>query len=205
MKGKNYANRKPVEERPESDNYPTPIPLIYELVKLGIIPDVKLHDPCAGDRQLVNTLRGFGYDCTGSDIRDKPSVDFLEDFTERECVVTNAPFSCFDSIISHAKDISPVVISIGKTNFFGAHSRNTEGLWKNLKHVYAFDRQIEYRGPLGEENCHVGMIVTGWFVWDRSWNKRYWNMSVIDVNKYCTLGPLEKRPSEKKSVDSEKV
>lgn len=204
MKGKNYAARKPIEERPESDNYPTPIPLIYELVKTGEIPDVKIHDPCAGDRQLVKTLNGFGFDCTGSDIRDSPSVDFLEDFTERECIVTNAPFSCFDAIISHAKDVSPIVISIGKTNFFGAHSRNVEGFWKSLRHVYVFDRQIEYRTPLGSEEVNVGMLVSGWFVWDRSWNESYWKMSPIDVNKYCTLGALEKRSNNKKSVDTAK-
>jgi hypothetical protein len=37
MNGKAYANRKPVAERPQSDDYPTPIALGIELAKLGIL------------------------------------------------------------------------------------------------------------------------------------------------------------------------
>lgn len=199
--GKAYANRKPIEERPESDNYPTPIPAVIELANTGILKkNVKYHDPCAGDRQLVNTMNRLGFMCTGSDIRDENPVDFLEDFTRRECILTNAPFSDFDNIINHAQEVAPIVISIGKTNFFGAHGRNINGFWKHLKHVYVFDRQIEYRTPIGSMEMNIGMLTSGWFLFDRRWNKPFWQMSLLDVNKYCTLGPIEKRVPKKKKA-----
>jgi hypothetical protein len=191
MNGKAYANRKPVNERPESDNYPTPIPLIIELEKLGILKRrVVYHDPGCGDGQLVNTINSLGYKCTGDDIR-MTGNDFLLDTRKREAILTNAPFSIYDDFILHAKEVSPIVISIGKTNFFGSHSRTTNGLWRNLKFVYTFDRQIDYRTPLGSMELNVGNLVTCWYVWDRSWKKDYAIMRTIDVQKYCTLGAVK--------------
>lgn len=191
MKGKAYANRKPVEERPESDNYPTPIPLIIELARLGVLNKrTKYHDPGCGDGQLVDTVKRLGYHCTGDDIR-MTGNDFLLDNRKREAILTNAPFSIYDDFILHAKKVAPVVISIGKMNFLGSHSRTTNGIWKNLKAVYAFDRQIDYRSPLGSMELNVGNLVTAWFVWDRSWKKDYAMMRTIDVQKYCTLGAVK--------------
>jgi len=191
MNGKAYANRKPAEERPESDNYPTPIPLIHQLLGRGILSvRTRYDDPGCGDGQLVRTVNAMGYHCTGDDIR-MTGVDFLTDNRKREAILTNAPFSIYDEFILHAKEVAPIVISIGKTNFLGSHSRTTNGLWKNLKAVYVFDRQVDYRTPLGSMELYVGNLITGWFVWDRSWHKDYAMMRTINIQKYCTLGAFK--------------
>lgn len=192
MNGKAYANRKPASERPESDNYPTPIALGIELAKLGILNKRKLIlEPAAGEGQLTRTLESEGFRVCDYDLH-KDGYDFLlyKDMTFPQ-IVTNPPFSQFDYFVMKAKELSPFVVMIGKTNFFAAQSRYKNGVWKHLKHVYIFSRQIDYRTPLGSEAMHVGNLVTGWFVWDRRWNKPYWNTSIIDVQKYCTLGAVK--------------
>lgn len=192
MIGKAYANRKPVSERPESDNYPTPIALGIELANLGILNKRKLIlEPAAGEGQLTRTLEKEGHKVCSFDLH-KDGFDFLlyQDMPFPQ-IVTNPPFSLFDDFVIKAKELSPFVVMIGKTNFFGAQSRYKKGVWKHLKHVYIFSRQIDYRTPLGSMQMNVGNLVTGWFVWDRRWTKPYWNTSIIDVQKYCTLGAVK--------------
>ena len=191
MNGKAYANRKSVSERPVSDNYPTPIALVQELVNLKIIKrDQMVYEPAAGDGQLAGVLLSSGFNVCATDlIRD--GIDFLSRKSDCSQIVTNPPFSLFDDFVMKAKDLSPFVVMIGKTNFFAAQSRYKNGVWKHLKHVYIFSRQIDYRTPLGSLEMNVGNLVTGWFVWDRRWNKPYWNTSIIDVQKYCTLGAVK--------------
>lgn len=64
-KGKNYANRKPVSERPENDFYPTPSCMVKELVKNMFVAhepaDVNILDPCCGKHAIGNVLRDCGY------------------------------------------------------------------------------------------------------------------------------------------------
>lgn len=192
MKGKAYANRKAVHERPESDNYPTPIALVKELINLGILNKRKpVIEPAAGEGQLACTLSVNGFNVWASDLH-KNGLDFFTDYTKPvDQIVTNPPFSQFDDFVMKAKELSPFVVMIGKTNFFGAQSRYKNGVWKHLKHVYIFSRQIDYRTPLGSIQMNVGNLVTGWFVWDRRWTKPYWNTSIIDVQRYCTLGAVK--------------
>lgn len=191
MNGKAYANRKPVSERPQSDDYPTPIALGLELVNLGILNKKKLiSEPAAGNGQLAKVLRSEGYAVISNDIQHG-GYDFLQSNYSISQIVTNPPFSLFDDFVMKAKELSPFVVMIGKTNFFAAQSRYKNGVWKHLKHVYIFSRQIDYRTPLGSLEMNVGNLVTGWFVWDRRWNKSYWNTSIIDVQKYCTLGAVK--------------
>lgn len=192
MSGKAYANRKPVAERPESDNYPTPIALGIELANLGILNKRKpIYEPAAGAGQLVRTLSDYYPLIVSSDLHAN-GIDFLKDWTKPIAqIVTNPPFSLFDDFVMKAKELSPFVVMIGKTNFFAAQSRYKNGVWKHLKHVYIFSRQIDYRTPLGSIQMHVGNLVTAWMVWDRRWNKPYWNTSIIDVQKYCTLGAVK--------------
>jgi hypothetical protein len=190
--GKAYANRKPVSERPESDNYPTPIALGLELVNLGILNKRKpINDPAAGQGQLARVLGDHYPVVIYSDLHEN-GVDFLKDYTKPLAqIVTNPPFSQFDDFVMKAKELSPFVVMIGKTNFFAAQARYKNGVWKHLKHVYIFNRQIDYRTPLGSMQMNVGNLCSGWFVWDRQWNKPYWNTSIIDVQKYCTLGAVK--------------
>ena len=205
--GKAYSNRKPVEQRPDSDFYPTPSYLIEELVysdefkvvielitayelvqeNLKILgkKHIKILDPACGDgifgkvlkEHLPKAFPDF------NDIR-KDGVDFLsfESKNEFDIVITNPPFSLFDEFVTKAKEVAPFVIFIGKTNFFGAYNRYKEGIWDNLRFVSIFNRQVDYRSPVREDGkFQCGNLVTGWFFWNRNWKSNYWETSIMDV------------------------
>ena len=128
MKGKNYANRKPENERPLNDFYPTPSCMVKELVKSGFFPgdkNIKIFDPCCGEGAIGNVLRDYGYkNITENDLMY--GYDFLADYTDNtfDAVIMNPPFKLFDAFVEKAKRISNKVYCIGKMNFFGSHGRN---------------------------------------------------------------------------------
>jgi hypothetical protein len=114
-------------------------------------------------------------------------LDFLEDYTWKEFdyLIMNVPFSKFDLFVLKAQEITKDKFAfIGKTNFFGAYNRNKNGVWKHLKHVYIFNRQVDYRFFREDNKMQAGNLITGWFVWDMNWSKDYWMTSIIDVQKY---------------------
>jgi len=190
MKGKAYANRKPLSERPEADFYRTPESLTQALIDHQLVHKAYyVHEPAAGDGAIQKVLQAAGYNCTAEDIRTT-GKDFLEDNTRREQIVTNPPFSLFDEFVEHARDVcSDQYIMLGKMNFFGAYGRTQKHLWKYLREVRIFNRQIDYRTPAGKGgHFHVGNLVTGWFIFDKTWGKNYWHTSILDVQPYATLG-----------------
>jgi hypothetical protein len=190
--GKNYANRKPVSERPESDFYSTPISLVWELSKLDILEgDIPIYEPADGNGAITDTLCNLGYSCHGDDIRTT-GKDFLQCTQHYPVIASNPPFSLFDEFVLKAKEVSNHIIFIAKTNFFGAYKRQKMDVWDNLKSVHIFNRQVDYRTPTRDDGLfHVGNLITGWFEWDSSWDKPYWETSVLDVNKYARLGQFK--------------
>lgn len=194
--GKAYANRKKESDRPESDYYCTPKSLVWELLKPDVLKGCKnILEPCCGTYSMSEELKKAGFNVTAKDI--KYGDDFLEseyEYGAFDAVVTNPPFSRFDDIINKAKNTAKKVVMIGKTNFFGAYGRHKEGLWKGLKEVYIFNRQLDYRTPQREDGMfYVGNLVTCWMVWDADWKADWWSTKIIDVQKYATLGCLESR------------
>lgn len=191
--GKNYANRKPVEERPESDFYITPRSLVWELLKLNLIRQTEtIYGPAAGSEVIVSELVKQGYYNVVSDDIRTTGKDFLQCTDHYDVICENPPFSLFDEFVLKAKQCSDHVIFIAKTNFFGAYKRQQMGVWDNLKSVHIFNRQVDYRTPTRDDGLfHVGNLITGWFEWDSSWDKPYWKTSVLDVNKYAKLGQFK--------------
>ena len=188
--GKSYATRKEKTKRPESDFYSTPISLVWELLKTGVLDGVKtILEPCCGEKAISNQLEARGYIVTSKDI--KTGNDFLldeYDYGSYDAIVTNPPFSLWTEIIEKAKKTSPLVVAIGKTNFFGVHSRNNNDFWRHLKEIYIFDRQVDYQSPFRQDGLFcVGCLVTAWFVWDMNYNGNP-EIKFIDVNKYAKLG-----------------
>lgn len=193
MKGKAYANRKPVNERPKNDFYQTPRCLTKELVKTGLLDeaypilernDITILDPCCGHFSISSSLEDAGFRVTARDLIY--GDDFLEgDRDERYCaVVMNPPFKLFDKFVTKAKSIAPVVCCIGKMNYFGAHSRNVGGLWRHLEWVLPFDRMISFESPERDDGkVECGMMVTGWFIWNKSY-EGFPKVKVIDVQDY---------------------
>lgn len=199
--GKAYANRKPVENRPESDFYPTPGVLVEKLIKsppfcelsgnyTGLAEETEdrkmcILEPACGYGAITRILEKHLDFCEiiSHDIRTD-GVDFLSYIPEKkiDMIITNPPFSLFDEFVKKAKEISPVVIFIGKVNFFGAYNRQREGVWNNLRDVMIFNRQVDYRTVSRDDGkFYCGNLVTGWFVWDKYWKEPYWNTRVIDV------------------------
>jgi len=187
--GKAYANRKPVSERPEADFYSTPYSLTWELIKLNEFPSGStIYEPASGSGAIASQLEKAGFIVMQDDIRTT-GKDFLECSNRHDFIVTNPPFSLFDEFVIKAKECSKKFAFIMKTNFLGAHSRQEMGIWKGLKSLYVFDRQIDYRTPLLDsgELC-VGNLITGWGIWDMDWKEDYFKTSILSVHKYCRLG-----------------
>jgi hypothetical protein len=193
-KGKAYAARKAKEARPQGDFYSTPKSLTRELAKIGELDGYNdILDPCAGEGAIVDVL----HEVTGARIHasdlytEYGNLRDIYDYEENsyDLVVTNFPFSEWDSMLRKALEIAPKVITIGRLNYFGTHQRNVSGLWSDLTDVYVFDRMVDYRTPMRLDGLfHVGALVTGWFVFQRETSGVSPQINLIDVQKYATLG-----------------
>lgn len=190
--GKAYANRRSLQERPEADFYSTPYSLTWELINLQEFPlDSTIYEPACGSNAISSQLEKAGFNVICDDIRTT-GKNFLECQDHFEYIVTNPPFSLFDEFVTKAKECSNKFAFIMKTNFLGATKRLEKGIWKGLKKLYIFDRQIDYRTPLLDsgELC-VGNLITGWGIWENSWTQNYFETRIISVQRYCTLGSVE--------------
>jgi len=189
--GKAYANRKPEKERPEADFYSTPYCLTWELLKLDEFEYKPIYEPAAGSGAISSQLKKYGFSVIEDDIRTT-GKDFLECTQHFPYIITNPPFSLFDDFVVKAKECSDKFAFIFKTNFFGSHSRFKNGIWNNLESIYIFDRQVDYRSPLRDDGyISCGNLVTGWAIWNSSWDKNYWKTKVISIQDYCKLGGIK--------------
>ena len=190
MRGKESAYRKPKADRPEGDFYITPISLFTKLYRAESIPfGSDILEPFCGKKYLVNYMENCGFNTTSFDLYyGRKKQDFLKYTKKHKSIISNPPFSQFDDMVMHSKEIAENIYLIGKMNFWGAFKRNQRGVWKHLKKIYVFDRQVDYRTPYRKDgHFHVGNLVTGWFCWDMN----YTGLSTIqpmEVNKYATLG-----------------
>jgi hypothetical protein len=187
VKGKAYANRKPESERPSNDFYPTPSCMVKALIEsdcFNELLDADILDPCCGKRAIGNILREHGF----KNIVEKDIVygdDFLADWTDNvyDFVIMNPPFKLFDKFVEKSKRVADRVYCIGKMNFFGAHNRNINGLWNNLEWALPFDRQIAFDKPEIDGKVECGMMVTGWFIWNKNY-EGFPKIKVLDMQKY---------------------
>lgn len=191
--GKSYACRKREELRPEGDFYPTPSCMVRKILDEGLFmphrdkSSLSILDPCCGRYAIGNVLREYGYDrITETDLMY--GYDFLSDepsaLRHWDVVVMNPPFKLFDQFVRKALSFADTVWCIGKLNFFGAHSRNVDGLWKDLAWVYPFDRMIAFDKPETDGLVECGMMVTGWFVWEKGHAEGFPRVRVLDMQKY---------------------
>lgn len=191
--GKAYANRKPLDQRPEADFYSTPYCLTWKLLELNQFdPYLETYEPACGNGAISSQLKKHGFIKVIEDDIRLTKKDFLNCKEHYPQIITNPPFSLFDEFVIKAKECSNKFAFIFKTNFFGAHSRYKNGIWDNLKSVYIFDRQIDYRSPLRDDGkVHCGNLITGWGIWDSTWDKDYWTTKVISIQDYCKLGGIK--------------
>lgn len=195
-KGKAYANRKPIEQRPHEDFYPTPRCMIQELIDFQLNElrwEDNILDPCCGKYAIGNVLRDNNFfrlterDLTyGNDFLKKDETGNIIIGDEYfDAIIMNPPFKSFNVFVEKSKKIADRVYCIGKMNFFGAHDRNVNGLWEHLEWVLPFDRQIAFDKPEHEDGkVEMGMMITGWFIWNNSY-EGYPKIKVLDMQKYA--------------------
>lgn len=190
--GKAYTNRKKEKDRPESDFYETPYSLTWKLIELNEFDkNNTILEPSCGNYAISSQLIKNNFIVEATDL--KYGNNFFNLDKKYKYIITNPPFSQFDNFVLKAKDISEKFAFIGKVNFFGAYNRTINNIWKNLKSIYIFNRQIDYRGEINEKgHFYVGNLVTGWFVWDKNWDKNYFETKIIDVQQFAKLGQLKK-------------
>lgn len=188
-KGKAHRHRSTPKGLKDSDFFETPYSLPRLLLEVEDFGHV-IREPAAGNWAMVRSLAKEGKSVFPSDISN--GQDFLSlnpDTVPALDIITNPPFSLFDEFVLHAQKVSRKFAFIFQTNYFGAKERYYKGVWKHLKHLYIFNRQVDYRGPIYEDGTfHVGGLVTGWGVWDMAWNSDRWTTSIMDVQKYATRG-----------------
>lgn len=190
MKGKNYANRKPESQRPLNDFYPTPSCMVKALIESDFFPQdrkIKIFDPCCGKYAIGKVLYKYGYE----NVKESDIIygqDFLKmEIPDRpiyDIIIMNPPFKLFDQFVEQAKYFADKIYVIGKLNFFGAHNRNVNCLWKRLMWVLPFDRQIAFDKPETEDGkVECGMMITGWFIWSKKY-EGFPMIDVLDMQKY---------------------
>lgn len=183
-----HEARNKIVEHPENDFYQTPKCITWELLNNYLNTfdnNISILDPCCGLYAIGNELRKAGFNnIVEKDLSYGDNFLTNNDPLKYDCVITNPPFKDFDLFVSKAKEKSDIVCSIGKLNFFGAHKRNIDGLWNNLKYILVFDRQIAYDRPFREDGkVECGMLISCWFIWDKGY-KGLPMIKVIDMQKY---------------------
>jgi len=187
---KAYANRKQQGQRPEGDFYPTPRSLLWvaeAMLRAELCDEETVFEPCSGDGALSSELQKLGFTVAENDLY-RGGYDYLEVPCDYRQVVTNPPFSLWDSFVAKAKREADKVIMIGRLNYFGTTSRLHNGTWDGLKSAWMFTRYVDYRTPERQDGLfHVGAMATAWFVWERGFTAHP-TMHFLDVQKYARLG-----------------
>lgn len=196
-KGKAYANRRSkrlLSDLRASDLYETPKSIWWEFLKTDEMKDIHtILEPACGFKATSKVFEERGFDVTSKDLMY--GNDFLEDEYEDnsfDCVLSNPPFSHFDSFIEKAKKIaSRKVVMIGKTNFLGAYSRYQSGLFNECSAIYVLNRQIDYQFPVQENgDVGVGCLVSCVYVWTKGY-KGDPVVRFLNMQPYCKLGSYE--------------
>lgn len=190
-KGKAYANRKPIDQRPEGDLYVSPKSIVWELLKKEELNNPVWECAC-GTGAISDVLAEKGINYKATDLTT--GTDFLKQMQKWDGdIFTNPPFSLWDDFVMKAKELSENrVIMLGRTNYFGTVSRYNSGIWENLKKVYVFNRYVDYQTPPRDDGLfHVGALCTGWFIWEKGYTGEP-VLDLLDVQKYAKLGQFKK-------------
>jgi len=212
MTGKNCLARKKEINRPDSDFYSTPKSLVWvvkDIILREFDNNINILEPGSGENAIAEELTKYGYNITTNDIRIDTDTDCHSDYLNQtsldtyKYVITNPPFSLWDKFILKSKEHCSKFMVIGKSDYLSAHGRNTTGLWDHLKHIYIFDRKVDFQTPYRTDGkFHLGMLNAAWFLFDMNYLGDI-KTSVVDVNDYAKLGPYNKYIKCKKCIGSE--
>lgn len=107
--------------REPRDFYATPAAAFLPLLEL--LPKGPIFwDPACGDRRLIEWLRESGREAFGNDLTQ--GVDFLQDRSRREFLITNPPFSLAFEFCLQALTVAPEVCLLLRLNFLASQGRS---------------------------------------------------------------------------------
>jgi len=184
---------------PKGDLYVTPKSLIWvmrNIIAKEFPTNKTILEPCSGIGQLAEAIRELelGYKIKENDLYFD-GVDYISKyrkFKKYKYIITNPPFSLWNDFVLTAKKHATKFMFIGRTNSLHVNGRYKMGLWNNLKHVYLFNRYVDFRTPPRDDGLfYTGAMGCGWFLFDMTWNNEI-KLQIIDVNKYSKLGMLNK-------------
>lgn len=126
--------------RDPKDFYPTPWPAFGPL--LPYLPfNISFWEPCAGDGRVIGWLRKSGRDANGCDLYPQinpyypagGSIDYLKDYSQRDFVITNPPFSLAFEMCQHALKYSREFMFLLRLSFLESEER---GDWLSKNEPY---------------------------------------------------------------------
>lgn len=145
--------------RNERDLYSTPEaafkPLLPAIIKLGC---ETVWEPACGDRRLIKWMCECRILAGGEDI--STGHNFLEDYTEREAIVTNPPFSLAMEFCQHAVQLSPNVFMLLRLNFLASRKRRAWFLDNEPSALFVLSDRPSFTG-----NGKTDATDYAWFYW----------------------------------------
>jgi hypothetical protein len=157
------------------DLYETPSVAVTALLDVEQIPHC-IWEPAAGRGAIVRVLRDHGHAVIASDIYDYGGLHFVGDFLAQEkmpagcnCILTNPPFNIAEKFVTHALELSPLVILLLRLAFLESERRC--GILENrgLARVHVFRKRLPmmHRDQWEGRKANSGMAFA-WYVFDRS-------------------------------------
>ena len=152
------ANRG--SKRSERDFYPTPLTAFRPLVPFILDLRLKVWEPACGDRRLINCLNEnqSEHEADGDDILG--GCNFLDDFTKRDFIVTNPPFSLALEFCDHAIKHSAHVCMLLRLNFLGSKKRKKWWIANEPDALFVLSQR-----PSFKQNGKTDACEYAWFYW----------------------------------------
>lgn len=150
--------------RNHQDFYSTPENAFSVL--LPFLPmDVEFWEPAQGDGRIVDWLTRSGRRANGADL--STGTDYLTDFTPRQFVITNPPFSLVlakdgTGFLPHALKHSKEVMFLLRLNFLGAKYRKEFFQQHEPAALFVLSDRPKFHGSAGSDACDYA-----WFYWGK--------------------------------------
>lgn len=162
--------------RKPADLYPTPVDCTYSLLPhiANLLPaDAKVWEPACADGQMVQPLREFGYQVTGTDLRPDVrgghgGIDFLGNSVyhnqKYDAIITNPPFNAAELFIRRSLEIAPVVVMLLKAQYW--NTKNRKKLFRETRPM--MELNLTWRPAfLAQERGNSPLMDVMWAVWQR--------------------------------------
>lgn len=118
------------------------------------------HEPCAGDKRLLNWMTSLGLSTSYTEITE--GTDFFEWNNSVDLIFTNPPFSLAQEFIDHSTKHANTVFMLLRLNYLGAIKRYE--WWKANPPValYVLSKRPSFTGSGTDATDYA------WFVWDKT-------------------------------------